>query len=96
MAIEQFTKQLGIGSIVFGAAGIKGFSKARQLAGIDRIEFQELIAHQMIDQRPATLLQGYQDFTFSSEALLQRAQPVHQSAGLMSNLRMLNFGRLGR
>src|ERR1700745_1316985 len=57
MIIEQFTNELCIGAIIFGAPWTKGLTKAGYLTGIDWIEFQELVVHQMIDQRPATLLQ---------------------------------------
>src|SRR5258708_22987223 len=85
MPIEQFTNQLGVGPVIFGAAGTKGLPIASQLSGIDRIKFQELVAHQMIDQRTATLLQSHQNFAFSSEALLQLTQPLHQTIELMND-----------
>src|SRR6516225_11804290 len=74
--------------------GLKGLPKAGQLTGIDRIELQELIAHQMIDQSPATLLQSNQNFAFSSKALLQLSGPLHQRLGLLSEASVLDFGRL--
>src|SRR5262245_38083124 len=94
MAIEQFTDELGVGPIIFGAPGTKSLPKAGQLTGIDQIEFQELVAHQMIDQSPSTLLQTDQNFTFSSKALLQLTEPVHQSIELVSDALVLDFGRL--
>jgi hypothetical protein len=45
MAHEQFTEQIGVGPIVFGAATEEGFTIISQLAGIDRIELEELISH---------------------------------------------------
>jgi hypothetical protein len=37
MAHEQITEQIGVGSIVFGAATEEGFTIISQLAGVDRI-----------------------------------------------------------
>jgi hypothetical protein len=70
-----------IGSTVLPAAEqdsdpLKGLSKASQLTGIDRVELQELVAHQMIDQRAATLLQANQNFALCTEALLKLTDPL--------------------
>lgn len=40
MIIEQFTNELCIGAIIFGAPWTKGLAKAGHLTGIDWIEFQ--------------------------------------------------------
>src|SRR5262249_1620065 len=85
MAIEQFTDELGVGPIIFGTPGTKGLPKAGPLTGMNRIKFKKLVAHQIIDKSPSTVLKRKQNFAFASEAWLQLTEPLHQSIGLMSD-----------
>ena len=76
MAHYQFTEQICVGPIIFGAAAEEGFTIISQLAGIDRIELEELISHQLVNERSPALFKADKHFTFRPEALLYLGDPV--------------------
>src|SRR6185437_2771760 len=76
MAHYQFTEQIGVGAIIFGAATEEGSTIISQLAGIDRIELEELISHQLVNERSSALFKADQHFTFCLEALVHLSDPI--------------------
>src|SRR5260370_42352911 len=47
-----------------------------QLAGIDRIELEELIDHQLVNERSTALFKADKHFTFCTEALVHQSDPI--------------------
>ena len=76
MAHDQFTEQICVGPIIFGTATEEGFTVVSQLTGIDRIELEELISHQVVNERSSALFQADKHFTFGLEALLHLRDPI--------------------
>lgn len=72
MLAPQLTEQIGVGGIALGPAGCHRLTKVRQTTRIDRIEFQERILQQRIQQRSARLFQHHADM--SGEVLLLQLQ----------------------
>jgi hypothetical protein len=56
MTIQQLIQKLCIRSVILGSAGTKGLSITSQLQRVDRVEFEKLVTHQMINERAPTLL----------------------------------------
>ena len=76
MAQEEFTEQIGVGPIIFGTATEEGFTIISQLAGVDRIELEELIGHQLVNERSSALFKANKHFTFCTEALVHLSDPI--------------------
>src|ERR1700752_1555714 len=58
MAHDQFPEQICVGSIIFGAATEEGSTIVSQLGGIDGIELEELIDHQLVNERSTALFKA--------------------------------------
>jgi hypothetical protein len=76
MAHDQFTKQICVGLIIFGTATEESFTIIGQLAGINRIEHEELICHQLVNERSSTLFKADKHFTFGAEAFMHLSNPI--------------------
>ena len=88
-SIEQ---KIGILRIAFGAARGKRFAKAIQCGGIDRVQDQEVMLQQGMDQAPPSLLQADPD-VLTAEAATQPGQPLGER--LRSGLDPAAFDVLG-
>ena len=95
MAHQKIQRQLGIGRIVLGPAGLEGFAVLGKGQRVDRKEHEEVVLLQRVDDRSLGQFEGNRDG--ATEALLQRSRPLIDARNLVGNaieLALIIVGRL--
>src|SRR5438552_3013436 len=78
MMLQEVEQIISIGGIIFAVGGGESLAILGEGGRVDRIEHEEVVLEQRVDQWPARLLETDGDWLIS-EALAQREGPLLQS-----------------
>ena len=79
---EDFQNLVGIQRVALGAAGFEGLAELGHRRGVERVEDQEVVGQQRMNQRAARLLQGHGD-GLAAEAFQQAGHPRADDFGFL-------------
>src|SRR5712671_627193 len=82
METNQLAQQIGVQGVILGPTDFEGSTIVGQAARIDRVNGQEVILHQRVEDRPAALFDGYRDAALWV-LCMQLEKPRVQGLGFM-------------
>lgn len=91
MLLDKLQEEFCIGAVVLAAAGMEGFPEAGEGFGIERIEDEELIFHEGVDEGTSGLFKADSDRT-SVESGTQRGDPLGEGFRGMIHNEVFDFG----
>src|SRR5438105_954085 len=89
MLLDQFEQKITVERVALGPALLESFAQVSQSGGINRVELQEFVGHQGMDERSAFLFYCHRHL-LAGKALPQPNSPLSQVLGSMGQLQVFH------